>query len=367
MKVLILNSILRTAENGIIPAVDTIKDSMIYNLALGFKHLGHEVTLIATEGFKPTKEESYDFEVIFQKAFFKKLFKEAMFPLQLGLINYLIKNKKSFDLIITSEVFAIPSLFAAIISPKNTIVWHEVNVFPKMYRKIPAKIWYYTIVPLFFQRALVVPRSIEAGKFIRQYVKHVSNTIVEHGVNLDNFICSKEKKNQFIIVSQLVPRKNVKSSIYNFYKFINKYNLPHFKLLIAGKGNQEKEIMEQIARLNLENNVTLLGFVPHKELGILISQSVAMLVSTLQDLNMVSIPEAIVSGTPVITNSIPITSSFISKYNLGVVKDDWNEDDLYELLINKESYIDSCITQRSKLSIEQSSKSLINSYLKFLP
>ena len=43
MKVLILNSILFTAENNIIPKVKSIKDTMIYNLCVGFKNLGHEL------------------------------------------------------------------------------------------------------------------------------------------------------------------------------------------------------------------------------------------------------------------------------------------------------------------------------------
>ena len=54
MKVLILNSILFTAENNIIPKVKSIKDTMIYNLCVGFKNLGHEVTLAAAADYKPS-------------------------------------------------------------------------------------------------------------------------------------------------------------------------------------------------------------------------------------------------------------------------------------------------------------------------
>lgn len=47
MKVLILNPILFTADNNVIPQVKSIKDTMIYNMCLGFKRLGHDVTLAA--------------------------------------------------------------------------------------------------------------------------------------------------------------------------------------------------------------------------------------------------------------------------------------------------------------------------------
>ena len=365
MKILILNSLLRTVEKKVIPSVDSIKDCMIYNLCLGFKHLGHEVTLIATEEFRPSKTEEYDFEVIFQKTSLKKLFRVEMLPLQLGLIKYLSKNKKNFDLIISSEVFAMPSLFAAMISPRNTIIWHEVNVFPKIYKKIPAKIWYHVIARLFFQKSLIVPRSIDAGNFIKRFTKHVSDTIVEHGVNLDNFVCSHEKKNQFIVVSQLVPRKNIESIVEKFHDFIHKYNRPDFKLLLVGRGSSEDSLREQIKSLNLEDNVELTGFKSHAEVGVLMSQSAAMLINTRQDLNMVSIPEAIVSGTPVITNTIPTTAPYINENELGIAKDDWDADDLHYFLENKEKFIDSCIQQRDKLSIEHSAQLLIDNYYLF--
>ena len=51
MNVLIINPILFTADNDIIPKVKSIKDSMIYNFALGFKQNGHQVTLYAAEDY----------------------------------------------------------------------------------------------------------------------------------------------------------------------------------------------------------------------------------------------------------------------------------------------------------------------------
>lgn len=64
MNILILNSILYTADNGIIPTVESIKDTMIYNMCLGFKSLGHNITLATSEDYKPTKNEEYDFSIM---------------------------------------------------------------------------------------------------------------------------------------------------------------------------------------------------------------------------------------------------------------------------------------------------------------
>lgn len=43
---------------------------------------------------------------------------------------------------------------------------------------------------------------------------------------------------------------------------------------------------------------------------------------------MVSIPEAIVSGTPILTNTQPASVEYIRANGLGIVKDNWDEYDL---------------------------------------
>ena len=53
MRILILNPILYTAESNAIPTVSSIKDTMIYNLCLGFKQLGHDITLAAAMEYQP--------------------------------------------------------------------------------------------------------------------------------------------------------------------------------------------------------------------------------------------------------------------------------------------------------------------------
>ena len=69
MRILILNQILFTAEKDTIPAVTSIKDTMIYNLCLGFKQLGHAITLAAAAEYRPQESEAYDFEILFFEQF----------------------------------------------------------------------------------------------------------------------------------------------------------------------------------------------------------------------------------------------------------------------------------------------------------
>ena len=119
MKILIVNPLLYSGNNNDIPKVDTIKDTMIYSMCLAFKSLGHQVTLVAMECYKPVKDEVYDFEVLFVKTNFDK-FLNAALPLSFSLGKYIRRNANNFDLIITSEVFAFHSLCAARCAPQKT-------------------------------------------------------------------------------------------------------------------------------------------------------------------------------------------------------------------------------------------------------
>ena len=67
MKILILNPILFSGNGDILPTVKSIKDTMIYNMCLGFMANGHDVTLLAVEDYRPIEEETYDFEILFFK------------------------------------------------------------------------------------------------------------------------------------------------------------------------------------------------------------------------------------------------------------------------------------------------------------
>ena len=68
MKILVVNPILFSGNGNVLPKVDTIKDTMIYNMCLGFKSLGHHVTLLAVEDYKRINDEKYYFlRIIHQK------------------------------------------------------------------------------------------------------------------------------------------------------------------------------------------------------------------------------------------------------------------------------------------------------------
>ena len=80
MKVLIINPIMYTSEKPKIQRVNSIKDTMCYDLCLAFCELGHEVTLIGGEPYKPLECEKYPFQIVWMRCSNWKLFMHNCFP-----------------------------------------------------------------------------------------------------------------------------------------------------------------------------------------------------------------------------------------------------------------------------------------------
>ncbi len=367
MNILVLNSILFTPDKGVIPRVKSIKDTMIYTMCLGFKKLGHKVTLVAADEYRPIEEEDYDFEIIFFKSIYEKIFLPTVLPYSSDLNKFVKKNQHKYDMMLSSEVFAFPTLAASKACAKKTVAWQELAAHQRKFHRLPSKIWHNVVAPLFQKDIIVVPRSVAAYDFVRKYFKNTSSEIVDHGVNTDKFIASSEKNNQLVIISQLIRRKNVDLLIKKFAKLLQIEKYRNYKLYIIGRGELEQELKDLTKKLGISNNVFFTGFITHMEMNQYVSKSKALLVHTAQDINMVSIPESIVSGTPILTNSVPTTAITISNNQLGIVKDNWDIEELAKIIDDNEYYVGNCIKYREKLTNTYCAQKIIdifNSYQK---
>lgn len=363
MKVLILNPILFTADNNIIPQVKSIKDTMIYGMCMGFVKLGHNVTLAAAKEYMPTEKEDYDFEVKFFPSTFTHICKPSVLPYSGELKRWLKRHHQDFELVIASEVFQFATLFAARICPKKTVVWQELTAHQNKMHRIPSKIWHNVVAKLFMnQVAITVPRSRKAQRFISRYMSRVSDTIIDHGIDLDKFPVSTGKERRIISSSQLIHRKNVDGIIRIFSRFHQLKGYEDIQLTIAGRGEEEENLKKLVRELDLQEAVEFVGFLPRDVLGKYISRSLAFLVNTRKDLNMVSIPESIVSGTPILTNRQPASADYIARNRLGIAKEYWNETDLKDIIDHHAEYVENCLNYREKLSNFHQAQMLIDQY-----
>ena len=347
MKVLFVNPIIYTSETADIKRAPSIKDTMSYDLCLAFHKKGHDITLVAGEPFKPENEEEYPFNVIWAKCVLPEYCKPNALPFCPEVIK--LVNDKSFDLVISSEVFSLNSLMLSLFSRDNLYVWHELAKHNNIYNQIPSKVWYNTVAREAFRGIPVIARSAEAREFISRFCNNVSKPVIDHGVNLEKFKAKTEKEDYFIVCSQLIERKQIDKIIDKYYAFSKSH--PNYKLYIFGEGECEEALKAQTEKLNLKNNVIFFGKVSHEMLKGYLSKAKALLVYTKKDNNMVSIVEAIACATPVITTSVPYNASYIKKNGLGIVNDSWDENDLEEI-VNDKKYIENCLSYRERISTE---------------
>lgn len=348
-KVLVINPILYTAETNVIPQVESVKDTMIYTMCLGFLKAGHEVTLAAAEDYRPIREEQYDFPILWFRTVFHRVFMPRCFPYMPELCGYL-KSHKEYDIIVTSEVFATWSYTASRVAPEKTIVWHELAAHNNMLHQIPSRIWYHLVARFLMRRVCVVPRSEEAGKFIRRFLPKVVSEPIDHGVDLNRFPVRAEKREDcFVVVSQLISRKRISHTIKAFALF-QKAGHPSYRLHVIGAGDEEALLRSLVCRLHIEESVTFWGQLSHERLLPIVAAARAMLVSTAKDNNMVSIVESIALGTPVVTTPVPYNASYIRQEELGIVEDDWSADALERIVSENERYVANCLAYREKLS-----------------
>lgn len=363
MNILIINPILHTPTDGKIKRCATIKHTMIYNFVLGFLKSGHQATLVAVEEYKPSQEEIYDFPVVFLPTVLKWLPKG--FPVYPALKKFLRKNMSYFDLIVSSEVFSYGSFIAAKICPKKLLIWHELGQHAPTFWQLPSKFWYNVVGNLYFRKKiLIVPRSEIAKNFISRYCNIVANPI-EHGINVDNFLFIKKKQRYFIVVAQLIPRKNIEAIISKFIAFITKYKNLNFKLLIAGDGPLKDTLENRINSLKMNKRIFLLGQLPPNELAKVMGHACGLLIDSFYEFNIVSLSEALCCGTPVVTNMIPYRAPFINDAGVGIAKNNWNEDDLYYLITHLDIYIDNCKCIRNTLSNIYLSERMVEEFKRY--
>ncbi|MCM1292306.1 MAG: glycosyltransferase family 4 protein [Bacteroides sp.] len=363
MRILILNFILSTAIDGKIIRRKSNRDTMIHTMARGFVSQGHEVTLAASDDFKPTEEENdLNFEVKYFKSRLPRIFKPHLLPLPKGLGKYLKQHGDDFDMVLSVDVFSFPSIIAARRCRDKMLIWQEMAFLQHMMGGVPAKIWYNIIAPCFIRNIPIVCQSENAKSFIKRYLRNISDQIVGHGSDSERFYPSDESADYFVVVSMLVHRKRIDRIIEKFARFIKNTGKREFRLKIVGEGPEMESLKKLAADTCVGDNVEFLGFMNHDEIASIWRKAKAMLIDTQQDNNMVTIPESIVNGTPVLTNPVPNNATFISQYSLGIVRDGWDWEELQNMSEHYEANHNNCISHSSLFSNKGCADRLIKIY-----
>lgn len=102
------------------------------------------------------------------------------------------------------------------------------------------------------------------------------------------------------------PRKNVKSLLKTFHR-LQRSGFTHLSLVIGGEITNQREypaLIDQIKRLNLDQKVRLVGYIPEEDLVFMYNAAHLFLFPSLYEGFGLPLVEAMACGTPVITSNV---------------------------------------------------------------
>lgn len=359
MNILIVNLILSTAEKGVITRRTTNSHTMIHTMARGFRRLGHTVTLVASEEYRPTEPERQDFDIKYFRSRVPRVFKPDLLPWPAGFGRWLRRHHKEYDLVITSDTFSMATFTIAQICPEKAVVWHELSKFQRAMCQIPARVWYGLVTRLGMRRLPVVARSEAARRFISRFMPRTRQELVDHGTDADIFFPGDVRGNNFMIISQLIPRKRIDRMIRHFAEFVAMPGRGGYTLDIVGDGPLRAELEALVDELGVGCNVTFRGYMYHPEWSNIARGAIGLLIDTESDLNMVTVAESIANGTPVLTNTVPTNSCFVDSSGVGIVRDGWGAEELCLMADRYETHHEACCRVRHLLTNEDCARRLI--------
>jgi len=355
MRILIINSILRTPEGNKVIPPRRLQDCYVYRFARAFAALGHCVTLVAAEEYRPLESEPDSghapVETVFFRSLWPRLLHPGYLPVHPGLVGFLRRRGAEFDLIVSSEVFQVSSLMAALICPRRTVCWHEMICHQRRLFTLPARFWYNVVARLFMRHVRVVPRSPRADRFIRRYLPDVSPGYVTHGVDLDRFPVQRRKERRFAVVARFVPHKRVDRTIAAFAELVRDDAYRDFVLDIFGMGELEPELRAQCRELGVAGQVIFHGQQPFETVVESLGRTMGLLTSTQRDQVLLSIPEALACGTPVLTTTVPDMASDVERWGAGLVLDGWGASELRFLVEHNAQLVERAVACREELSM----------------
>lgn len=139
----------------------------------------------------------------------------------------------------------------------------------------------------------------------------------------------KDKKAKyFLYTGRLSSFKNVKTLVQAFALYVkNEVHDAEFK--IAGTGEEYELILKMSKDLKIQNNVKLLGFVPHSDIFNLLQEADVFLTASGGEGWSVSVLEAYASGLPVICGKVPGLEKQVIDGETGLFVDNLTPLDFY--------------------------------------
>lgn len=220
-------------------------------------------------------------------------------------------------------------------------------------------------------------KVITVDQRIKDYVKKqagVEGTAIRNFIDIHDFKPAVEKKAElrkkhgfseddlvFFVPRRLTKKNGVIYPTLAFPKVLEKF--PNAKLVYAGMGEAFEELKALVAEKGLENQVTLLGAIPHKQVKDFFALADVVLVPSIhsagvEEATSISALEAMGSGIPLIACAVGGLKEIVDHEKDGLLVEERNvgelEDAMIYLLENPETGAELAKKARQKIEDEYS-------------
>lgn len=313
-----------------------------YDFTLVTSYLGSQLCIdnnLKINFLLTTKEQSFS-SVIF--IYIKRIIKG---------IEMSFKVKKPDLILSTSDILpdVIPSLFLKIKFRKVCWVQHIFHINPstRYVSHFSQRLSFFLIKR--FADIIVVDNSLLKKELVRIGFNKNKINVNYPGINLEYLgkVESAKKTYTGVFMAQLRKSKGIIDLIRIWKRVCNR--LPNAKLAIIGKGSEDiiVELKEEIKKLDLEKNITILGFLPTEAAFSTIKASKIFVFPSHEEGFGIAPLEAQALGVPVVAYNLPVFEEVFPTGMIKVEKHDINkfakrivgviENQDYKVILSKEA------------------------------
>ena len=191
------------------------------------------------------------------------------------------------------------------------IIEHSTGFFTNLYNKY---------------QLTIIKKSLDSASFIFPVSNFLKNKIrlLTNNPNIkvignivdNNFFLKKKKKNnkkiKFIVIAQLVEKKNIYNLLKIFKDIRHKYD---FELSIVGKGTEEKKLKQYVLLNRLDKNIKFYGSLTSEKISKLLDLHHFLLSCSKVETFGISIAEAMAKGIPAIIMNSGGPKDFSKNFN----------------------------------------------------
>jgi glycosyltransferase involved in cell wall biosynthesis len=144
-------------------------------------------------------------------------------------------------------------------------------------------------------------------------------TVIHNGVDTDKFYrLSKQPKQKVVLyVGRIDKRKGIEFLIRSMP--LVRLQIPDVRLLVGGVGSHLHKMRALVSHLQLEHQVTFLGYIPDDQLNALYNQAQCVVVPSIFEGFGITVIESLAAGTRVIGTNVDGIREILSNEDYGVL------------------------------------------------